>query len=386
MRWVAAGAPPCVDHRGFDHGRCGGDTACCHALRPGTLYNFHICTCRQHTLYHSQPVHVAFHPFPVDLQPLEAHRAALCNASAVAPPCWQPLGAPVLMWRLDCRHPPKAESAVAVLQCTAAGVCNAVAWWHSLNMDGTDDSHGCAVAQPRLHMLGRGVTVVDGQELMLQAGHNGVDMVLSVQDCPMPCLEPCMPLAAVEAAYDTKLLEAYDTVLRRMPTATSHTSHVVTLGNPALHVLAARHAAAVTTAAALRPLHCAMQRVAAVNGRSTAVTVALAQPSSLRRGVHGIPSSGADALVVDAGPWLRDPLKLCRLLCTLARRVLAPGVVVVPAAASIMAVGVQLDVPCDEDGKFCGIDLSPMHAFWYGVTYTCHSMTMRPSVLGTLMS
>ncbi len=86
----------------------------------------------------------------------------------------------------------------------------------------------------------------------------------------------------------------------------------------------------------------------------------------LKRGAHDIPPQGASLLIVDVGDaaYLAAPLRVCRWLRMLALRTLGPGGVVMPRAASMMVVGVQLGV--DVGGiAGMGVDVGAMAAFWY---------------------
>jgi protein arginine N-methyltransferase 7 len=337
----------------------------------------------------------------LDVSAVNAYRHAPSHTSGTpfAPGAVQALAPPRPAWHFDFQNPPDASDSKTVDFAFARdGKWNAVVFWYELRLcEGVvlstapeEARHARAATSGEKvffpsslqaagqYLLGE-ICVREGDVVPLTCAHNTVQMQFSVEEAEYAHLHKkvaSFPQYHFEVLRDEARARAYDDAIRRRVRKAAKKKKKQSVaggvsvldigaGSGLLAMMAARAGASKVVACEWHGAlaTCARRNVAA-NGLSKTVTVAAGDVAKLRRGKQGVPVDGFDVAVVDLFDAGLTGDHVLWMLEQARKHVLAPGAVVVPAAATMYCVGLEAYT-----AEVNGFDFSAFNKYRWDSTY-----------------
>ncbi|KAL4451864.1 hypothetical protein ABPG75_007526 [Micractinium tetrahymenae] len=301
-----------------------------------------------------------------------------------------PLSEPREVWHFDLGAPPDKSDVKAVdVEITRRGRWNAVMFWYKLHLFGDvylstgpeAVAEGLRSLQPALQYIAGELPVDVGQVLPMVASHNTVRMQFDVESVDYLHLhkhDASFPQHHFAMLADEGRCQAYERAIKRAverAKAVDGEAHVLDVGcgSGVLSLLAAKAGAKSVVACDLHESLCDVARkAAAANGLSERVSVVYRDVGLLQRGreVRPLGVNVVVADVFDAGllgdqfPYMLDLVRRC---------VVAPSAAVVPAAATLYCMGIEVLT-----GRVAGLDMSPMNTYRWDAGYEAVSLADIP--------
>ena len=337
----------------------------------------------------------------LDVSAVNAYRHAPSHTSGTpfAPGAVCALAPPRPAWHFDFQNPPDASDSKTVDFAFARdGKWNAVVFWYELRLcEGVvlstapeEARHARAATSGETvffpsslqaagqYLLGE-ICVREGDVVPLTCAHNTVQMQFSVEEAEYAHLHKkvaSFPQYHFEVLRDEARARAYDDAIRRRVRKAAKKKKKQSVsggvsvldigaGSGLLAMMAARAGASRVVACEWHGAlaTCARRNVAA-NGLSKTVTVASGDVAKLRRGKQGVPVDGFDVAVVDLFDAGFTGDHVLWMLEQARKHVLAPGAVVVPAAATMYCVGIEAYT-----AEVNGFDFSAFNKYRWDSTY-----------------
>lgn len=325
--------------------------------------------------------------FDVSAANVFRHEPMHASATPLRPGAYKPLSTPVRVWHFDMLAPPEDSDSLQVdLHIEATGCFNAVLFWYDLHLgEGitlhTGPGSGSTTLRPALQYLAGEVPVAQGEVLALRCNHNTVQLRFHLEREEYTHVyrgDASFPRVRFAALANEARAAAYQAALRRhMAKAASagQSVHVLDVGagSGLLSVLAAAAGAASVTACEIHtPLALLARRVAAANGFSKTINVVNMDAALLER-MRDTPRGGCNLVVTDLFDAGLLAHRIVPLLAALRSRVLQPGAVCMPAAATVYCMGVEA-----RTDRVAGFDFSAFNRYRWGASYEAVRMDTTP--------
>ena len=337
----------------------------------------------------------------LDVSAVNAYRHAPSHTSGTpfAPGAVKALAPPRPAWHFDFQNPPDASDSKTVDFAFARdGKWNAVVFWYELRLcEGVvlstapeEARHARAATSGEKvffpsslqaagqYLLGE-ICVREGDVVPLTCAHNTVQMQFSVEEAEYAHLHKkvaSFPQYHFEVLRDEARARAYDDAIRRRVRKAAKKKKKQSVaggvsvldigaGSGLLAMMAARAGASKVVACEWHgALATCARRNVALNGLSKTVTVASGDVAKLRRGKQGVPVDGFDVAVVDLFDAGLTGDHVLWMLEQARKHVLAPGAVVVPAAATMYCVGLEAYT-----AEVNGFDFAAFNKYRWDSTY-----------------
>lgn len=291
---------------------------------------------------------------------------------------------PQVAWHFDFKVPPEeADRRTLDLCFTAPGIFNAVLVWYELRLDehttlntgpAQYGGSGCATLRPALQYLAGEIVVDDGMVLPLVCEHNTVRLRFDVEAAEYINLaNPCANFPPIQFTMlsDTLKYEAYYRAIERAVERTKAKNpfgecHVADLGTGvgAYAMMAAKSGATSVTGI---EYHDAVADVArrnvAANGLGSTVSIVQRDVGLCERGKH-VRRQGCNMAILDIFDAGLIGHKALYMIEVARRNFLQPNPTVVPQAATLYAMGVEVIT-----SKVRGFDMSAINKYRWDEQY-----------------
>ena len=312
----------------------------------------------------------------LDVSAMDLYRSHPTYTSGVPvnPDSYRALSKPKEIWHFDLGNPPEASDQKFVdFEFTKDGTFNAVLFWFELNLiedvkistrgsfsngiddgddensDDDDDTIVVSSLTPSLFYLDGEIKSYAKHVVPIKCSHNTVAMQFSVEDADymhMMKKDASFPKYQFSILADERRASAYDAAIQRQMAFLKKRegyANVLDIGSGSglLTMMAARAGADSVLACEMHPsLATCTRRNVAQNNLSRNLNVVCKDAALLERGIHG-PHEGCNMIVVDLFDCGLTGEHVLYMLEEARRKVANVGSVVVPAAATIYAMGVE---------------------------------------------
>ena len=318
------------------------------------------------------------------------HPAYVTTGPTFNKDAYVPLSSPFPVWHFDMLNPPEDYDQKTIdVQFERSGTWNAVLFWYDLHLaEGIYLSTGPQAVEEGLKSLQPAIQYLDGEmrveaesTMPLNALHNTVRIKFEVPDAEYSQLlaaDASFPHYQFNILADERRNEAYFRAINRAVTRKKDRGedvHVLDMGagSGLLSLMAASSGADTVVAAEMHEsLAKVARRSAAANGLSDCITVVERDVALLERG-QNVRAKGVNLIICDmfdAG-LLGDGVLY--MLEKVKRQVAQPDAAVIPAAATIYAMGVEIYT-----SEVRGFDMSPMNKYRWDKGYEAVHMEGIP--------
>ena len=325
----------------------------------------------------------------LDVSAINLYRWEPSHSSGVplAPGAYRPLSEPQPVWHFDFVAPPEqSDTKLVDVTFTRAGRFNAVLFWFELHLGGgvtlsSGPESPVTTLRPAVQYLPGELAADEGMVLPLRCSHNTVQLRFDLEREEYVHLykqEASFPRHHFTALRDVPRAAAFQAAIQRQIAkrrAGGEEVHALDIGSGSglLAMMAARSGAATVVAAELhQPLAHVARRNIAANGLSNVVTVVQRDAALLERG-RDVRYEGCNFAVVDlfdAG-LLGD--RVVSLLSAARASVLEPGATVVPAAATLYCMGIEVQTTTAR-----GFNVRPLNKYMWEPTYEAVHLATLP--------
>ena len=309
----------------------------------------------------------------LDVSAMDLYRSHPTYSAGVPidPDSYRALSKPKEIWHFDLGNPPEASDQKFVdFEFTKDGTFNAVLFWYELHLiedvkistrgvtneeefgDADDDDDENIVVSsltPSLFYLDGEIKSYANHVVPIKCSHNTVAMQFTVEDADymhMMKKDASFPKYQFSILADERRAKAYDAAIQRQIKFLKNRegyANVLDIGSGSglLTMMAARaNADTVISCEMLPSLATCTRRNVAQNNLSRNVNVICKDAALLERGIHG-PHEGCNMIVVDLFDCGLTGEHVLYMIEEARRKVANVGSVVVPAAATIYAMGVE---------------------------------------------
>lgn len=318
------------------------------------------------------------------------HPAYVTTGPTFCKDAYVPLSSPFEVWHLDMLNPPEeCDQKTIDVQFERSGTWNAVMFWYDLHLaEGIHLSTGPHAVEEGLKSLQPAIQYLDGEMrveadavMPLNALHNTVRIKFEVPDAEysqLSAADASFPHYQFNILADERRNEAYFRAINRAVTRKKERGedvHALDMGagSGLLSIMAASSGADTVVAAEMHEsLAKVARRAAAANGLSERITVVERDVALLERG-QNVRAKGVNLIICDmfdAG-LLGDGVLY--MLEKVKRQVAQPDAAVIPAAATIYAMGVEIYT-----NEVRGFDMSPMNKYRWDKGYEAVHMESVP--------
>ena len=334
----------------------------------------------------------------LDVSAIDLYRSHPTYTSGVPvdPDSYRALSKPKEIWHFDLGNLPEASDQKFVdFEFTKDGTFNAVLFWYELHLiedvkistrgvrasdsdeeDDDDDyeEENIVVSSltPSLFYLDGEIKSYSNHVVPIKCSHNTVAMQFTVEDADymhMMKKDASFPKYQFSILADERRAAAYDAAIQRQMAFLKKRegyANVLDIGSGSglLSMMAARAGADSVLACEMLPsLATCTRRNLAQNNLSRNVHVVCKDAAMLERGIHG-PHEGCNMIVVDLFDCGLTGEHVLYMLEEARRKVANVGSVVVPAAATIYAMGVEAYTT-----EIDGFDMSAQNKYRWDSTY-----------------
>ncbi|KAK9825810.1 hypothetical protein WJX74_009582 [Apatococcus lobatus] len=316
----------------------------------------------------------------LDMSAADLHRwhPVYLSGAPLADDLFRPLSGPLEVWHFDFGNPPQ-ESARRTLdvEFTQMGRFNAVVFWFELHLGfgiTVSTKPGCGLKSmgPAVQYLAGQLSVEAGMLLPVLATHNTVRMHFDIEEAEYMHLtktDAAFPADQFSMLADVARNEAYNRAICRVvkaKKAETKEAHVLDVGSGTglFAMMAAKAGADSVVANDLSEVLCTTaRRAVAANDLGGRVSVVHRDAGLLERG-HEMRRLGANVVVADFFDSGLFGNNFTYILELLKKRVLQPNTTVIPNAATMYCMGLEMAT-----GSVCGFDFSSFDQFRWDKGY-----------------